>query len=107
MDLELATLAKKWFHSFIGEAAAGRWGIGQNRNFLWGNFFYWVCDCAAVKEVLDYEGLISMIKRWAQELLGYQFAVIHRNSKMMKDVDGLNRFYEPEIAEFWKVAAIL
>ena len=26
---------------------------------------------------------------------------------MMKDVDGLNRFYEPEIAGFLKVAAIL
>ena len=48
-----------------------------------------------------------MIKRWAQELLGYQFAVIHRNAKMMKYVEGLNRFYEPEIAEFLKVAAIL
>ena len=48
-----------------------------------------------------------MIKRWAQDLLGYQFAVIHRNAKMMKDVDGLNRFYEPEIADFLKVAAIL
>ena len=48
-----------------------------------------------------------MIKRWAKDLLGYQFAVVHRNAKMMKDVDGLNRFYEPEIAEFLKVAAIL
>ena len=48
-----------------------------------------------------------MIKRWAQELIGYQFSVIHRNAKMMKDVDSLNRFYEPEIAEFLKVAAIL
>ena len=82
----------------------GNW---KNRKFLWGNFFYWVCDFVAVKEVLDYEGLISIIKRWAQELIGYQFAVIHRNAKMMKDVNGLNRFYEPDIAEFLKVAAIL
>ena len=66
------TTSKKLFRSFIGETAAGRWGIGQNRKFLWDNFFYWVCDCAAVKEFLDYEGSISMIKRWAQELLGYQ-----------------------------------
>ena len=101
------TTSEKWFHSFVGEAAAGRWGIGQNRKFLWGNQFYWVCDCAAVKEVLDYEGPISMIKRWAQELLGYHFTVIHRSAKMMKDVDSLNRFYEPEVAEFLKVAAIL
>ena len=43
------TTSEKWFHSFIGEAAAGRWGIGKNRKFLWGNFFYWVCDCVAVK----------------------------------------------------------
>ena len=36
-----------------------------------------------------------MIKRWAQELLGCPFSVIHHSNKMMKYVDALNRFYEP------------
>ena len=37
-----------------------------------------------------------MIKRCAQELLGYHFTVVHRMQRMMKDVDSLNRFlWEP------------
>ena len=50
----------------VGEAALGRWTISQNRHYLWGNKFWWMCDCAAVKEILEYEGNISQICRWAQ-----------------------------------------
>ena len=31
-----------------------------------------------------------MVRRWAQERLGYDFAVFHRPNKMMADVDALN-----------------
>ena len=65
------------FHSSTGKAACGRWAIGMNRKFLWGCHFYWLCDCSAIKEVLEYDSSISMICRWAQELLGYQFTVVH------------------------------
>ena len=37
------------FHSFTGEAACGCWAIGQNRKYLWGNHFFWMCDCSAMK----------------------------------------------------------
>ena len=53
--LRACNTSEKWFHSFIGDAAAGRWGIGKNRKFLRGNLFYCVCDFAAVKELLDYK----------------------------------------------------
>ena len=82
------------FHSFVGEAACGRWGISQNRKFLWGSEFFWLCDCSAVKEILEYVGPIHQIRRWAQELLGYFFQVFHRPARMMRDVDGLTRLYE-------------
>ena len=49
------------YHSFVGEAASGRWAISQNRHYLWGNNFWWMCDYAAVKEILEYEGNISQI----------------------------------------------
>ena len=62
------------FHSFTGEAASGRWAIGQNKKYLWGSHFFWMCDCSAIKEVLEYDGTIHMICRWAQELLGYNFS---------------------------------
>ena len=51
------------YHSFIGEAACGRWAISQNRTYIWGAHFYWMRDCKAVKEVLYYAGPISMVCR--------------------------------------------
>ena len=75
------------------EAATGRWAIGQNRKYLWGNRLYWICDCSAIKEILEYSGTIQFVTRWAQELLGYDFVVVHRCSKMMADVDALSRRY--------------
>ena len=47
------------YHSFVGEVAAERWAISQNRHYLWCNNFWWMCDCAAIKEFLEYEGNIS------------------------------------------------
>ena len=101
------TLVEKSFHSFTGEAASGRWSIGQNRKYLWGCHFWWVCDCSAVKEVLEYSGSIPMVCRWAQELLGYQFTVVHRPNRMMVDVDSLTRRYGPLIAMHCMLSNIL
>ena len=58
----------KNFHFFTGEAACGRWAIGQNRRFLWGSHFWWLCDCSAMMGILDYDGPIPMVGRWSQEL---------------------------------------
>ena len=88
------TERERHYHSFVGEAGCGRWGISQNRKFLWGSEFFWLCDCAAVKEVLEYDGPIHQIRRWAQELLGYFFQVFHRPARMMRDVDGLTRRFD-------------
>ena len=101
------TIAEKTFHSFVGEAACGRWAISQNRKFLWGTHFYWMCDCNAVREILEYEGNIAMVSRWAQELLGYHFTVIHRSARMMVDVDGLTRRFGKAIAEYVMIAHIM
>jgi len=93
------------YHSFVGEAGCGRWAISQNRKFLWGSEFFWLCDCSAIKEILEYDGPIHQIRRWAQELLGYFFQVFHRPARMMKDVDGLTRLYEnPLVATHLQVA---
>jgi hypothetical protein len=92
-DSRKCTEQERHFHSFVGETACGRWAISKHKKFLWGTFFYWLCNCSAVKEVLEYEGLIHVIRRWAQELLGYHFAVIHQPNRMMRDVDALSRRY--------------
>jgi hypothetical protein len=43
---------------------------------------------------LEYDSQIHVIRRWAQELLGYHFAVIRRPARMMQDVDALSRRYD-------------
>ena len=98
---------ERLYHSFVGEVACGRWAISQNCQYLWGNKFYWLCDCSAVREILEYDGTIPMICRWAQELLGYDFDVIHRNNRMMVDVDALTRRFGPLIAKHMVIAAYL
>ena len=101
------TRTESHFHSFVGEICCGRWSIAQNKKFLWGHHFYWLCDCNTVQEVLDYDGSIHMIKRWSQELLGYQFSVVHRPAKMMTDVDALGRQFSPDIAEHLRISTLL
>lgn len=95
------------FHSFVGEIACGRWAIAQNKKFLWGSHFYWLCDCSSVKEILNYNGSVHMLSRWAMELLGYNFSIVHRPARMMSDVDALNRRYEPHYQRYLYVAALL
>ena len=95
------------FHSIVGEAAAGRYAIGKERKWLWGNQFYWVCDCSAVRAIMNYEGTNYMLSRWAQELLGYHFICLHRPARMMQDVDGIARHPDPLIDSYEHMAAQL
>ena len=101
------TLVERHFHSFMGEAASGRWSIEQNRKYLWGSYFWWICDYSSVKELLEYNGTIPLVCLWAQELLGYQFTIIHRPNRMMADVDSLTRRYGSLIAMNCMVSSIL
>ena len=48
-----------------------------------------------------------MIFRWVQELLGYQCIIIHRNARMMADVDVLTRWFGPLIGTNYCIANIL
>ena len=47
---------EKNYHSFVGETACGRWAIARLKRYLWGTRFYWLCDCMAIKEILEYIG---------------------------------------------------
>ena len=48
-----------------------------------------------------------MICRWAHNLLGYQFTVIHRSNKLMGDVDALRRRYGLLICSRLQIAHVL
>ena len=78
------------YHFFVGEVACERCAISCCRRYLWGKF-YWICDCIAVKEISEYTGSIHQLRRWSQELLRYEFVIIHCAASMIKDVDGLSR----------------
>ena len=95
------------FYLFMGEGAFGCWAISQNRKYLWGCHFYWLCDCSEIKEILGYNGSIPMICRWVQELLGYQFSVIHRHKRVMVDVDALTRHFGSLIVTHCNISSLL
>ena len=75
---------EEYHHSFVGEIACGRWRIAQNKRYLWGTYFYWICDCNSMKEILEYTGIIHQLRRWSQEIFDYDFSIVHRPAKMMK-----------------------
>ena len=47
-----------------------------------------------------------MISRWALELLGCHFTVIHRPARMMRDVDALKRRFKPMIDKHMMIVTI-
>ena len=57
--------------------------------------------------MLEYNGTIPLVYRWAQELLGYQFTIVHRPNRTMADVDSLTCCYGPLIAMHCMVSSIL
>ena len=103
------SLAESRYHSMTGECAAGRYAFCKNHGYLWASHFYWLGDCCSTKAIFDYSGSQSLIRRWAQELLGYNFTTLHRPSAMMKDVDAISRWcvHEPLIVHYEQIAANL
>lgn len=79
------------YHSFVGESAALRWAIAKNKSYLWGSRFYCLCDMKSLDKLLEYDGPIHCLRRWAQDLQSYDFTPYHRPAQMMRDVDALNR----------------
>jgi hypothetical protein len=106
-DSHRCTPQEQHYHLFVGEAAVGRWAINQNRKYLWGASFYWLCDCSGVKEILEYDGPIHQVHQWAQELLGYCFHIVHRPARMMADVDAFTRQYGPLITSYLRSAVTM
>jgi hypothetical protein len=62
------TERERHYHSFVGEAGCGRWAISQNREFLWGAEFFWLCGCSAITGILEYDGPIHQIRRFLSSL---------------------------------------
>ena len=59
-----------------------------------------MCDCTAVKETLKHFGPVHQLRRWSQELMGYEYAFIHRLAKMMKNIDARSRHFGKNVAAY-------
>ena len=80
------------------------WKIFQ---YLWGVNFWWICNCSALKEVLEYEGGIPMVCRWVQELLGYHLTIVHRSNKIMVNIDAITQIFGHLISHHILIADFL
>ena len=95
------------YYSFVGKVACGRFYIAAYRKYFLGTNFYWLCHCSVIKEVLEFNGSIHQLKCWTQEILAYDFVIIHRVSKMMKDVDAISCYIDPLINIYLVTAFIM
>jgi hypothetical protein len=82
------------YHSMVGEAACGRWAFGKLNKYLYGTHFWWICDCDGMQILFGYDGPIKQLRRWGQEMLGYNCTLLHRSHQLMIDVDAINICYE-------------
>ena len=70
--------------------------------------FYGLCECNAIEEILEYNGSIHQLKRWGcQELLAYEFVIIHCLAAMMQDVDSISRYLDPLVHQYTITASRL
>ena len=83
------------YHSYVGEIVTGRRAMAENKDYLWGAKFTWICGMKSINKILEYDGHIHMLCRYSQEMMAYNFDYVHRPNSMMKDVDALSRIFDP------------
>ena len=60
-----------------------------------------------MKEILEYNGTINMVRCWTQELLEYQYSILHRCDRMTRGVDAISRRFGPSIVMHVRSASLL
>jgi hypothetical protein len=85
--------AETSFHSYVGEASAGRWVMGKWRKYLLGACFTWLADCSGLKRFFECNDHVSahMLMHRHAEIFQFNFDFEHRPASMMTDCDTLNR----------------
>lgn len=88
------------YHSYVGEAACGRWAFQKFRKWLVGREFTWITDCSGLTRFFEGEANIThTTQRWRLELLAYNFTIVHRPARMLVECDLLSR-YESVVANW-------
>jgi len=81
------------YHGFVGEIRVGSVSITKLHKCFRGTFLYWMTDCNAISEVLEYTQTVYQLRHWSQKLLTYSFGCTHRSAAMMVDVYALSQRY--------------
>ncbi len=103
----MSTEAELSYHSYVGEAATGRWAIGKFRKYLTGREFTWLTDCSGLRQFFESDiGSNRTLQRWRVELLQYHFMIEHRPAAMLTECDTLSR-YNAATAEWHRQSEIL
>lgn len=80
------------YSSYELEVLAVVKALKKFRNYLLGNRFKIVTDCAAFKMTLSKADITNRIARWALILEEYDYIVEHRAGDRLKHVDALSRY---------------
>ena len=88
------------YHSFAVEIVCDRWAINQLHRYLWGNNCFRCAIVLWLKICLVYFGPVHQLRRWIQELMGYEYAFVHRPAKMMENIDRLSRRFGENIVAY-------
>jgi hypothetical protein len=89
----VTTESVKALHSFIGEAGTGVWAMEKYKFYLFGKEFTWICDCSGLIRFFEHTELPThQAHRWKLYMLRFDFTIVHRPDRMMRDVDMLSRY---------------
>lgn len=81
------------WHSYVGEAGASTYGSEKFRFYLAIKEFSMIGDMFSMRYFFEREDMPShFLQRWKQTLLRYWFTIVHRPSRMVKEVDVLTRY---------------
>ena len=67
------------WHSYRGETETGKWAFRKWKRYLLGPPFTWMTDCSGVQQLFEMEEASNhTLQRTKQELLRYDFTIVHR-----------------------------
>ena len=87
------TLSEASYHSYTGEACAGKWAIAKFERYLLGRTFTWITDCSGIREFMEGTDIPTHThQRWRQYLLRFLFIVVHRSAEFLVECDTFSRY---------------
>jgi hypothetical protein len=78
-------------HSHLGQGFSGDYAINKCRQYVFGQRFFWVTDCYAIKFILSYKGSNHAILRLQMRLMCWDVDIVHRPDHELINADYWSR----------------